>query len=234
MAWFGDDRFATAGNDGFVKVWGRDQRDPKVPMRAFQHGAPVRSLAWSPDGSLVLSTAADGTAILWQLADSTGHLLSGHRATVVSGRFSSDGMQVVTASEDGTVRVWRTRDRGMIQIYDGFGAAVHDAAFMPGSCQRLVTASEDGTLRVWSAASGHELTRIAAHSGRAAGALVFLDQGRVATGGVDGSVRVFPTCTATVVRALCTMRDRSEADKPGPCPVTEEEEKACCSIKKEP
>lgn len=234
VAWFGDDRLATAGNDGFVKVWGRDQRDPKVPMRAFHHGAPVRSLAWSPDGSLVLSTAADGTAMLWQLADSTGHPLSGHRASVVSGRFSSDGTQVVTASDDGTVRVWRTRDRGMIQIYDGLGTAVHDAAFMPGSCQRLVTASEDGTLRVWSTASGHELTRIAAHSGRTAGALVLLDQGRVATGGVDGSVRVFPTCTATVVRALCRMRDRSEADKPGPCPMTEGEEKACCSIMKEP
>jgi WD40 repeat protein len=234
VAWFGDDRFATAGNNGFVKVWNRDQLDPKAPKRTFHHGAPVRSLAWSPDGALVLSTAADGTAMLWQLADGVGRPLSGHRGPVVSGRFSSDGAQVVTASEDGTVRVWRTRDGRMIQIYDSLGAAVRDAAFAPGRCQRLVTASDDGTLRVWSMASGHELSRIAAHSGRPAGPLVFLDHGRVASGGVDGSVRVFPTCTATVVWALCEMRDRSAGGKPGPCPVTEKEDKACCSIKKEP
>src|SRR5262249_4454695 len=63
VAWFGDYRLATAGNNGAVKIWNLDPQDPKVLTHAFHHDAPVRSLAWSPDGSLVLSTAADGSAM---------------------------------------------------------------------------------------------------------------------------------------------------------------------------
>lgn len=232
VAWLGDHMLASAGNNGLVKIW---QLDPPIapkpePKWVLHHDAPVRSLAGSPDGSLVLSTAADGTAMLWRVTDGVQQARVEHRGPVTSGRFSPDGAQVVTASEDGSARIWDPANGHLIRTYDSV-EPVRDAAFAPGGHARLVTVSDDGMLRVWNTASGQECNRIAAHSGRPSGPLVFLDRGHVASGGVDGSVRVFPMCTASVIRALCDRRDRSSAHAPGTagaCPVTQEEENACC------
>lgn len=220
VAWANDHLFASAGQDGSVKVW---SVGAATPIHMFHHAAPVSSLAWSANGARLVSTAVDGTAEVWKLADGPGLPLAAHHHGGSTGRFSADASQVVTASEDGTVRISDADTGEVIRAYDQLGP-IHDAAF--ASCSRVVTAGNDGLLRVWDT-SGRELVRIAAHAGEMTGPLLLLDDDRVATAGQDGVVRVVPICTARVIRALCTRRDRI-AGNPGPCPVTEEEEKACC------
>jgi WD40 repeat protein len=70
----------------------------------------VRSAAFSPDGTRVVTASDDSTARIWDAA--TGKLLAPalvHQGEVRSAAFSPDGTHVVTASDDNTARVWETR-----------------------------------------------------------------------------------------------------------------------------
>jgi WD40 repeat protein len=66
-----------------------------------------KSLAFSPDGSIIAIGATDGTIHLVEApsGDEMGKLL-GHRSTVVSIVFTEDGKNILSASADGTVRLW--------------------------------------------------------------------------------------------------------------------------------
>jgi len=79
-----------------------------APLRALEgHTAPVRALAWSPDGTRLASAALDGTARVWDPATGAALVtLSGHADWVMGVAWSADGARLVTGSTDGTVRLW--------------------------------------------------------------------------------------------------------------------------------
>jgi WD40 repeat protein len=64
-------------------------------------------VAFSPDGALLATASADGTARTWDTA--TGQprtTLTGHHGPVRGVAFSPDGTLLATASFDGTARIW--------------------------------------------------------------------------------------------------------------------------------
>jgi hypothetical protein len=72
-----------------------------------RHTAPVRAIAFSPDGARILTGSLDDTARLWTAA--TGEAvatLAGHTGAVVAVAFSPDGTRVLTGSWDETARLW--------------------------------------------------------------------------------------------------------------------------------
>ncbi len=77
-------------------------------IRTFEgHSDQVRSVAFSPDGSRVLSGSADNTIKLWDAA--TGALIrtfEGHSDQVRSVAFSPDGARVLSGSSDKTIKLW--------------------------------------------------------------------------------------------------------------------------------
>ncbi|RMH21058.1 MAG: hypothetical protein D6698_03215, partial [Gammaproteobacteria bacterium] len=71
------------------------------------HIYPVRSVAWSPDGSKVATASDDYTAKIWDAATGTElATLSGHTDAVFSVAWSPDGSKVATASRDNTAKIW--------------------------------------------------------------------------------------------------------------------------------
>jgi WD40 repeat protein len=73
----------------------------------LRHEGPVTSVAFSPNGQIVLTGAKDRTARLWSSA--TGRPIGPpleHHGIVLAVAFRRDGRAVLTASEDYTARLW--------------------------------------------------------------------------------------------------------------------------------
>jgi WD40 repeat protein len=111
----------------------------------------VRSAAFSPDGSRIVTASSDKTARIWEIA--TGRelaVLRGHDGDVSSAAFSPDGSRAVTASLDNTACIWDIATATQIAVLRGHDGDVSSAAFSPDG-SRIVTASFDKTARIWDA-----------------------------------------------------------------------------------
>jgi WD40 repeat protein len=98
------------------------------------HQDRVRSVAYSPDGRLLVSGSNDKTIRLWDLA--TGKELAagrGHKRNVYSVAFSRDGRTVASGSGDKSIRLWDATATGTIEsarmVLQGHSWAVNSLAF---------------------------------------------------------------------------------------------------------
>lgn len=162
-----DGRLVAAGDGSDIQVWdaasgtqvsrfsGRWE-DEESRDTWLGHRKPVTALAFSPDGTLLASGAADATFVLWNVE--TGEVEStsdGHYGAVLDIVFSSDGKTVLTASQDTKARTWRVPGGRIEATYEGHLGPVAGVAFGT-SGNTLITASSDGTVREWSTTSQKE------------------------------------------------------------------------------
>ena len=114
------------------------------------HTAGVTAVAFSPDGTRILTGSGDGTARLWDAATGTTvATLAGHTAPVTTVAFSPDGTHVLTGSGDGTARLWDTATGKAVAILAGHTGPVLAGAFSPDGTG-VLTGSDDKTARLWS------------------------------------------------------------------------------------
>ena len=71
------------------------------------HSHWVNSVAYSPDGTKIISGSFDGIIKIWDV--NTGECLKtleGHEYSVNSVAYSPDGTKIVSGSSDDTVKIW--------------------------------------------------------------------------------------------------------------------------------
>jgi WD40 repeat protein len=67
----------------------------------------VNSVAYSPDGTRIVSGSNDETLKIWDAASGAELLtLSGHTSYVNAVAYSPDGARIVSGSADNTPKVW--------------------------------------------------------------------------------------------------------------------------------
>jgi WD40 repeat protein/energy-coupling factor transporter ATP-binding protein EcfA2 len=145
------------------------------------HRASIRKIAFSPDGTRVVTASDDNTARIWDPA--TGLPLTpplAHLGAVYDAAFSPDGTRVVTASTDGTAQVWNAATGRPIGRPLKHHGAVASAVFSPDG-EHVVTASADNTARVWDAATSEPITPPLVHQSGISRATFSPDGTRVAT-----------------------------------------------------
>ena len=73
--------------------------------------SPVEAVAFSSDGTRIVSGSDDNTIRVWDTAtgQQVGEALRGHEDRVRSVAFSSNGTRIVSGSDDHTIRVWDAR-----------------------------------------------------------------------------------------------------------------------------
>ena len=74
------------------------------------HTAPVMAVAYSPDGTRLVSASRDFTAKVWDVASGTEVIaLRGHTGSVTCLAFSADGRFLASGANDFTARLWDAR-----------------------------------------------------------------------------------------------------------------------------
>ncbi len=178
------------------------------PPRAFTAIAPpwctrpepLLGLAFSPDGTHLYASAAEGGVSVVDLATQTSVAYDDHEGAVLGLSISADG-HVASAARDGNVCV-RSQE-GIERVLRGHGALASHAAFRPDG-ERIATVDGVGVLRVWSIADGEEVLHIDAHS-RWINRVAWSGDGRaIATASDDGSVRIWRADTGRLHRILPT------------------------------
>ena len=117
-------------------------------MKLDEHQAEVKSAAFSPDGSRIVTASVDSTVRIWDAANGKRLSILSHEGPAGSAAFSPDGSRIVTGSEDKTVRVWDAATGKEIEVLRGHDAEVAMVGFSPNGT-RIVTASSDKTARIW-------------------------------------------------------------------------------------
>jgi WD40 repeat protein len=136
-------------------------------MRTLRgHTAPVRGIAFNPNGRLLASASEDNTIRIW--SPSTGEqlrILSGHTDKINGIAFSPDGLWLASASDDKTVRLWDPATGKLLRTFVGHNSHVLSVAFSPdgkllasGGAAQVDLSRPDGTgqLRLWNPSIGKE------------------------------------------------------------------------------
>ena len=152
--------------------------------------AAVLCVAWSGDGTLLMSSARDKTARVWDcVARAVKWVLRGHFEAVTAVLMTRDQGRVVTASLDETVKIW----------HNSTGQCLHTMNKHPGPVLALAARNRSvlvgamgpaSALKAWNADTGAELCVMPLASDVLS--VAWTEAGdRAVSGGLDGATRVW-------------------------------------------
>jgi WD40 repeat protein len=130
----------------FISIW--DATSGKLIQNLAGHQDAVLSVAYSKDGSKLLTGSYDSTARLWDLAGGKPREFRAHDWWVWSAAFSPDEQRIVTASQDGSAIVWSADKGEPGPPFLGHAGPVYSAAFSPDG-QFVATGSYDKRVLLW-------------------------------------------------------------------------------------
>ncbi len=169
-----------------------DARDGRLLHRLEGHTSMVHAVAFSADGTRVVTGGADQTARVW--ATDTGRMLAvlePHPREVTQVAFARNPRWVLTVCADRKLRVWDTREQVCVALLSGHQDTLHDAVFLPDG-ETVVSASGDGTLRWWRWATFEKLAvPLTGQSSAIRGLRLSPNSTRVVAGAADGTGRVW-------------------------------------------
>jgi WD40 repeat protein/tetratricopeptide (TPR) repeat protein len=134
---------------GGVSLWEADTG--KALSRSLSHLGLVLSLAFRPDGKVLLTGGLDKTARQWDVA--TGEpvgLPLLHQGEVLAVAYSADGKTILTGSGDKMARLWDARVGRPLALPCQHPQKVQAVALSPDGTV-VLTGSEDRAARLWTA-----------------------------------------------------------------------------------
>lgn len=201
------DRVALATDDGTIIF---DTSDGK---QVAELKGKASSVAWSPDGSMLMVGTGDALRF-WNTADYSKEIATIPRnvQTLIVGLprepFSPDGKSIVVLRQDDTAAVWQIEGPREIVILDGHSAPPTDASFSPDG-KRVATAAKDKTVVVWDAATAKKIVKLEGHE-KAIDQVGFSPDGaRILTVGRDRTVRVWDAASGG---AIATLRHQADVE----------------------
>jgi hypothetical protein len=166
----------------------------------YGHTGAVTSVAFSPDGTRIVSRSDDRTARVWDARTGAPLVeLEGHKGFVRSVSFSPDGTRIVTGGTDQTAKVWDARTGAPLLDLKGHTGQVLSVAFSADGT-RIVTGSGDyvtsrGEAKVWDARTGAPLLDLKGHTGPVRGVAFSPEASRIVTGSDDRTAKVWDART---------------------------------------
>ncbi|EKX52264.1 hypothetical protein GUITHDRAFT_65478 [Guillardia theta CCMP2712] len=123
----------------------------------MEHQGEITSLAWSPDGLVIVAASRDGTIRLWDANGGfqVGSVLSGHYGEVWSVAFNpKDSNVLVSCGKDMSVRIWDiSRACCLGNLRNRHTRKVNSVTFSVDG-KVVATGSDDSSICLWSADTG--------------------------------------------------------------------------------
>lgn len=128
------------------------------------HNATVRSVNFSSDGKLLLTSSDDKSLKVWNVADRRFiYSLTGHSNWVRTAHFSPDSRLVGSGADDKTVKIWDTEQRSEIHTFSDHSGIITSVKFHPdGTC--IASGSHDKKIKIWDVRSKRLIQHYDAHA----------------------------------------------------------------------
>jgi WD40 repeat protein len=177
-------------------------------MAAGTMGRTVTSLAFSPDGKILVTGGFESKANIDIAAMMTG-AISGKRQKGSKTPDPQDLMKDLKVEPIGQVQIWDVASGREIGTLKGHGRAVGKVAFSRDG-KLLATGGTDNSIKIWDLAAKRELATLTGHTANIE-SLDFHPDGRLlATAGEDGSTFLWDTKTGEHLLTLISLDDGGE------------------------
>jgi WD40 repeat protein len=158
------------------------------------HNENINAVAFSPDGSLLISASSDNVLLLWDVA--TGKTIksfTGHSDRVTSVAFSPDGKKLASGSADQQIYLWDIASAKYLKNLKGHTQLVSSVAFSPDGLT-LASASDDDSIRLWDISNGKQIKKLIANSVGIT-SIAFSPDGQTLATGFGNSTAFYPTAS---------------------------------------
>jgi WD40 repeat protein len=198
------------------------QGRPGIVWASGGHSDSVNSVAYSPDGQLLVSGSSDRTIKLWRqdgtfikslsIPYNINAQLTDVRSVAVSpdGKLLAVGLRLfngVSHTYTGAVEVWRISDSVLVQTLAGYGSGditatgVNSVAFSPDG-QYLASGSWDRLVKVWRVANGTLVISRSDHTQKVNAVAFSPDGQRLASASDDMTAKLYRTSDWGVERTF--------------------------------
>jgi WD40 repeat protein len=201
LAWSPDGKtLAVAATDG---IWLYNDANFYSLSRQFvipgdELGQQAECVAFSPDGTTLAAGNGDGLLRLWDVAGGTVRTswTVGDNVSISDCAYTSDGAMLVTTGSPHHLAAWDPATGELIRAFDTASYDGYSLAIYPLNAPVIVAGGSDPKPEVWNLDQDTPLAVPAGHTANARAAAFSPDGKTFATGGGDGSVRLWTVAGA--------------------------------------
>jgi actin-like ATPase involved in cell morphogenesis len=165
------------------------------------HTGVVSGVAFSPDGTVVLTGSDDRTARLWNRVENRVSTLSGQAKPVLGVAFDPKGRSVATADQDGSVWLWSLVNLKPAHKIAAGPAGVSCVAYSPDG-SLIATGGADHTVQLWRTSDGAHVRTLTGHRLEVTSIAFNADGTRLLSGSADGTARLWRVSDGKTVRTF--------------------------------
>ena len=182
---------ASVSGNGALRTWSVPDGAPLEQVADAHGGEAVYAVAYSHDGTRIITGGADTNARLWS-AGSLNELdvLDAHRRDVRTVAFSPNDLVIATGGNDRTVHLWDALTAEHRRTLLGHTGMVLCVAFSR-SGKFLISGSNDHSIRFWDVESGDVSAEIDEHLDGIQSIAVLPDGKRIIVADRGGQMRVW-------------------------------------------
>jgi len=215
--------YSNRGPHRTVKLWNISSGSEHSTMKGEPAAVSSESVAFSPDSRSIVSGESFTTAKIWDAETGAEKVTVGERSTAgnpaseLGNRivYSPDGQYLISVESSGWVVLWNASTGKALGRFSSSRAEFNAIAVSPDGSSLATAGYGKGTLSkggvaLWDIGSARIRTTLP-HPGVIETVAFSADSGKLASGGEDGTIRLWNVATGTPARVIKASREEVRA-----------------------